>query len=432
MKKFFKDSNNRLQKIGVVKVAITIVILHILLAIPVHSNDLELAKIWGIYAKEFGFSGYYDFLNFGNYARPEYPPLATILFWFMRIIWQMIFSIFWQINTAIPLFPSKLIPWLEGDGYIFILKIPGILANFGVGLVIYRFLKLNFNSRKALGGALLYWLNPAAVYVSSLWGQIDGIIILLSFLAIVFILQGKSTFGALFFIASIMTKATMLVLFPILVFKVLIEKRYFLLLRDLVISVLFALVVAYPFTRENPLSWLLKNYLNKFLTVAAQLPFIQLRAYNFWTLLTGFNFVPDADLFGGISLAFWARSLSLLIFLGLFILLCRKKEVWGASCLFIFASFLFLPRIHERYLLPIFPFLLVFSFYQPKIRPVYYLVSVVSLANLYAAWQVPYSLVATFLSTDLVARILSLLLLTSFLFVLIVYKNLPAYAKKKS
>ena len=91
MKKFFKDSNNRLQKIGVVKVAITIVILHILLAIPVHSNDLELAKIWGIYAKEFGFSGYYDFLNFGNYARPDYPPLAIIMFWAIRLAWQQLF-----------------------------------------------------------------------------------------------------------------------------------------------------------------------------------------------------------------------------------------------------------------------------------------------------------------------------------------------------
>ena len=54
--------------------------IRLILAPLAFHSDLTTNTIWGIYAKEFGLRGYYDWLNFGNYARPEYPPLSTLLF----------------------------------------------------------------------------------------------------------------------------------------------------------------------------------------------------------------------------------------------------------------------------------------------------------------------------------------------------------------
>src|SRR3989344_9385125 len=73
----------------------------LLLPLSFHS-DLNNNLIWGIYANEFGLRGFYDWLNFGNYARPDYPPLAMVILLALRFVWQFIFNILWEINVAIP------------------------------------------------------------------------------------------------------------------------------------------------------------------------------------------------------------------------------------------------------------------------------------------------------------------------------------------
>lgn len=412
MKKFLAYLPKRVNSFGIARIALIAVFVRITLAIPVHSGDLVTAGIWGIYAREFGFSGFYDFLNFGNYSRPDYPPLAIYLFWLVRIIWEGLFAFFWRINVLIPLFPSKFITWLEGEGYIFLLKLPGLIADFFVGLVIYKYLKEKFDKSKAVVGASLYWFNPAAIYVSAMWGQVDGIIVLFGLLSLIFIEQGKRIKGALYFLISILTKATMIILAPILFVKLLTKFKS--LTKTLVLCITFAGLAAAPFTTENPLIWLVRNYIAKFSKAAVNLPFIQLRAYNFWTLITGFDFVPDSNLLLGLTLITWAKIISALVFIIILGVFIKKKEHWGAATLLIFASYLFLPRMHERYLLPILPFLLLFTFYYPKAKWAFFMVSTLLIFNLYAAWQVPFSFIATFLASDIPARIFSALLLTTF------------------
>ena len=141
MKKFLKSIANN-------KIFIWALIIRlILLPLSFHS-DLNNNAIWGIYAQEFGFRGFYDWLNFGNYARPDYPPLAIIMFWFIRLIWQQLFNFFWFINVKIPIFPSSFIPWFETKGFLMLIKIPGVFADLGIGYLLYNYISKKYSKKK--------------------------------------------------------------------------------------------------------------------------------------------------------------------------------------------------------------------------------------------------------------------------------------------
>ena len=65
---------NLVKKISFPKLLLIAVIIRIVLVPLSFHSDLNTNLIWGRYAQEFGLKGYYDWLNFGNYALPEYPP----------------------------------------------------------------------------------------------------------------------------------------------------------------------------------------------------------------------------------------------------------------------------------------------------------------------------------------------------------------------
>lgn len=406
--------------------AIAAIVIRLILAVFFYSGDLNNPAIWGIYARDFGFSGFYDFLNFGNYSRPDYPPGAIMLFWFIRYIWEIVFKFFWWINVNVTIFPSNFIVWLETDGYIFLLKLPGLICDFLIGYLIYKVLRTKDN-KKALLGAALYWFNPATIYVSSMWGQVDGIVMFAGVLTILKAIQKKFTLAFLILTLSILIKPTMLMLLPavfIIMFLKKISFKNFVL--SLIPSALLIYLVSRPFAPWGPIPWIIKQYFNNFLNIASNLPYIQVRAFNFWTLVTGATFVPLKNTFLGIELSSYAYILFLANFLIVTYLALKKKNVFGAVSLFIFSSFLFLPKIHERYLLPIIPFLILFCLgnWSNKTKKILLGVNLFLFLNLYSAWGVPQTFLVNLFRIDILARAASFALVVLYLYHLKLYNNL--------
>lgn len=426
MSRSLSNLANILNSIGIVKFAIIALIVRIFLALPVSSGDLNNPAIWGIYAREFGFSGFYDFLNFGNYSRPDYPPLAIVLYWTIRAIWEGMFKIFWWINVTLPIFPSNFIPWFETDGYILLLKLPGIIGDFLLGVMLYKYFSLN-SKKYATLSAVLYWASPATFYVSSMWGQADGIVIPLAFLSFLLAENKRTVLSLLLFTASILVKPTMLMISPILFYLLAKNRKVWPdVFKGVFLSAAFSVSITWLFAPWNPVVWLATNYFPRFVSgISANLTYIQLRAFNFWAIFTGSDFVSTQTQFLGISLYSWALILSLITFTLLLAIFVKKREHWGIVSLFIFASFLFLPRVHERYLLPILPFLLVFCLKYPKALWVFIAVSLIHFLNLYAAWQVPYSLLIPIISSDLFYKIGAITLCLLFVMLLRFYMILP-------
>ena len=188
---------------------------------------------------------------------------------------------------------------------------------------------------------------------------------------------------------------------------------------------LLVYLVSYPFAPWGPGPWIVRQYLKNFLNIASNLPYIQVRAFNFWTLVTGTEFVPLTNKFFGISLPVYAYILFFANFLLVLYFVFKKKNIFGAISLFIFSSFLFLPKIHERYLLPILPFLILYCLaaWSKKTKKLLILVSTFLFLNLYSAWGVPASFVVEIFRIDILARLAALALVLVYLYHLALYNR---------
>ncbi len=373
---------------------LALVIRLLLLPLAYHS-DLNTNSIWGIYAREFGLRGYYDWLSFGNYARPEYPPISTILFLGLRIVHEFIFGFFWKINVLIPVFPSGIIVWLDKFGYLSLLKLPGVFADIGIGYLIYKVTK-----KKNL--ANYYLFNPVTIYLSSLWGQTESVVGLFALVATLSLLKKKyiSAFWSMF--VSLMIKATMLPLSVILILGALKDRIKLSKVVFLFVCLLFGLfILGFLFTDHAFVNWSVNSYVTKFITGAHSLEFLNLNAFNFWGLVFGIGRISDKPylwLTWGIASVFYIPVL---------IKFLKKGDVFYAALLVFYTSFMFLPKMHERYLYPIFIFFPYVLWKLPKLRKVFYLISGVFLINLMHGWMIPDNI-------DLVMRGLSLVNIACF------------------
>jgi Gpi18-like mannosyltransferase len=366
-----------------------IVVRLILLPLSFHS-DLNTNAIWGIYAEEFGLRGFYDWLNFGNYARPDYPPLAMVMFLNVRRVWEIFFNFFWGLNLRIPVFPSNFIPWFEIKGYLALLKLPGIISDIGITILIYKFIKGLKGEKVATFISSLFLFNPAVIYVSSVWGQLDSIVSFFALSSILLILKKNYAKSLFTYFVSIMTKATFVPLSILLLIKSFKEKIPFkkvLFLSLLTLSLLW--LIGEMFIDKSYLAWTITTYVKKIIPGAVTLPYINLNAFNFWGLLLGLERILDSRIILGLSLNLWGW----LIFVPFAILIIWKfikgGNIFFASLTLFFSIFLFTPRVHERYFYPVIVFFPLVLYYFPKLKKYFYLVTVLFLINLYHWWWVP-------------------------------------------
>ena len=56
-----------------------------------------------------------------------------------------------------------------------LVKLPAILFDLALGVLVYAVARRFGSEKLALGAAALYVLNPAVVFVSALWGQVDSV-----------------------------------------------------------------------------------------------------------------------------------------------------------------------------------------------------------------------------------------------------------------
>ncbi|MBU0777346.1 hypothetical protein KKH23_02100 [Patescibacteria group bacterium] len=353
-------------------------------------SDLNNNAIWGIYAREFGLRGFYDWLNFGNYARPDYPPLAMILFSAVRWVWELLFSIFWKINITIGLFPSKFIPWLETSGYLLLLKLPGIFADIGIGYLIYVFIKEKHGQIKAKIASSLFLFNIPVIYLSASWGQLDSVVTFFGLMAAIALLNKKYFSGLTNFFVSLMIKVTMAAATPILVIqsiknKISVKKIFILS----VIFVTYLFVIGQLYIDKEPIVWTVVTYWKKFVPGAVTLPYINLNAFNFWGLIFGLERLGDTTIYWRIPLSMWAWFITTPFFVIIFYKFWKGRGIFFSLLMTYFAAFMFLPRVHERYLYPIFVFFPLILIKFPRLIKIFIILSVIFFINLYHWWWMP-------------------------------------------
>lgn len=379
----------------------------ILLPFSYHS-DLTTNAIWGIYAKEFGLMGYYDWLNFGNYAIPEYPPFSTLLFLFIRFFWGVVFSLLWKINISISLFPSQVIPWFEKSGYLLMFKLPGVIFDLMIGIFLYKWLIEKYkNKTRARLLSAFYLFNPAVIYLSSSWGQTESVVGFFALFSF-YLMTGKkfvASFVSLF--VSLMFKATMAPIGLLLFIKSLKNREFFAgFIKTFLLIATLMILIGRIFSEGNGLVWLLDKYRNIFLIGANNLLYLNLNAFNFWGLIVGFERTAYAN---------WIYLIGLVAIVPILIRYKRDGDDAFAALLVSYSVFMLFPRMHERYFYPVFIFFPLVLAKRFELKKYFVIASTIFLANLYHWWWFPFiNPLVVFLDLEIVERGLSLVNLVVF------------------
>ena len=293
------------------------------------SPDALSFVIWAKYLTTHRLADLYEYLPDGYLA---YPPL----YYYVLMVLGRIMNIFnvWQ-NT-----------WLS----LLIVKIPVFAADVGSTLIIFKLTKTLTKGSHALIAAGFYFLNPAIIYVTSVWGQIDSIIIFLGLLVVGLLANKRLLLAWITFVMGLLVKLQMLAVLPLLlvsIFPLNIHKLF----KYLVILMPISLVPFLPLIFSKGLVWTGKY----FAIMPNQYPYTSVYAYNLWAPW-GFIVSDKLKLFG----FFEIRILGILLFILAAVVVCwpwlhrkmRPVEAYIYAAFLLWFAFAFFPsRIHSRYLI---------------------------------------------------------------------------------
>ncbi len=379
-------------KVG--KILLLGLVLRLLFVFGPYHPDLGNHLDWGKRFWQYGSKDFYT-MNFWSQCWPNQPPGTMYLWAGLSKLNDFVFDTAWTINLEIPAFPSKAIPFLETELHPALVKLPSILAEVGIGWLIYRIiLWLGLSEKKARWGAALFLFNPAVFYNSSIWGQTDGLINFFMLGGIFLLLKKKYLPGILTIFLSFYFKLSLLIFIPFVLLWLWKEKADFKKVAvGVVFSLVFFLVLSLPFIKDNPWIWFKELYLGRIL--GGQGNMLTGNAFNLWAILFGVDLTrPDTGWWLGLSYKMWGQILfaatSLLITVKIIRTKAEKKILFSVLALVSMFSFLFLTNMHERYLYPALPYLALLVGLGEVSFWFYVLISFVHLLNLYNLWFYPH------------------------------------------
>lgn len=366
------------------------------------SFDVNNHIVWGQDVVVRGLRGFYDTPSsqtFGT-AYPNYPPLAIYLFSFVQYVFIGLRALLWQINISLPLFPSSIMAF--ADTRIFIAgmyKLPAICFDIATAYLLFIFAKRIYPKKKNVPNivAALVLFNPVVFYNSAYWGQIDIIPIFFALLSIYFLAYSKRYYlSAVFFMVGLLIKPTILLYAPVYVLSFLRQYGIQKAIKALFLSVIFYYAAFVPFyLKGNILTFPFATYMTKIMDTQS-LQYVTNGAFNFWNLVAGVSGIRDTETFlASVSYRTWGY----ILWIGLSVFVVAKfytkreavLSIFMVLFLISFAGFLFLTKMHERYLLLA---LIPLAFLAPRSRIMiigFGYVAIVGFLNLYHSWAVPYN-----------------------------------------
>jgi len=401
------------QKITIKKILVFSAISRLLLLPWTYHGDVIVTYWWGKFAKEFTWRGYYDWLNFGGYGRPDQPMLNIVYDWLIRLLYEFVYKIMWFINVNIPIFPSKIMSWYFFHGNQILLKLPMLVADIFLIYFVYKFISKEFGFTKAKIAAIILALYPPLFHNSIIWGSGDSIINLFALLAVFTLYKKKYYSFILLFLISVLYKSSLLIWCP--VFLVIILKQR-IKIKNILLMGGFASILIYivsrPFAIKNSFIWFYETMTQKILPGA--MPQITSNAMNFWAIIFGLKPRLDESLFLNI-ISFRSLSLIICVILYIYILIKLYKNYSLKSILLslveiTLVTFVFMTRMHERYTFPALIPLLILCFYDRQFIKYFVILSITHYLNIYNWWFVPkIPVLISLLNLEIVIRSISVI-----------------------
>lgn len=339
------------------------------------NTDILRYKDWGRIALSQGVAATYkpDYLTFGTYPNNQ-PPGSLVIISSAYWVWL-------QIGKALALFgiPPGSNEWVNGPLLTILLRVPSLLADLGIGWMLY--------SWAGLLAAALFLFNPAVLYNSSFWGQMDAINNFFFLLAIGLLWKRKIAASALSLAASLLMKFSLVFVLPLYaLFTWMRGKR-----RAVATAFLSALIVG-----GIPLFWYLRHV---GMSPTGEMQNVTAFAWNFWWVVFKplITFGPGPDLFSlsdirlhnsPVVSVVWPVLLWAVAQLPIYRKVKNTQTSWfSAVAALAIISYLFLPQMHDRYLYPAFaPLALLVGLGIPVLYELI-LLSLFNFINLLVVWH---------------------------------------------
>jgi len=347
---------------------------------------------WARSIEKIGASGFYERIFYQG-TTANYPPLIiyilTIFHQLGSILIKPILNFFWYLNTSFSFFPSGIVTFLNQDKLLIhsFVKLPNIIANIFLGIGIYYLIKqlLPKKSKSKLPVIALISIlfNPALIFLSALWGQVDVIPLAFIVWSFYFFVQGSHRFSVLLMSLSLLLKQTAILAIPFYLLFFINKLSVRKIIESLIIVYLTFFIAYYPFQKI-----IFEKFFPFFTYIKTATMFasnkVSMHAYNFWQMV-----LPGAS-DNNIRLVAQIIVGAFLFFV--IYMTWKKREniahVIAGSAVFSLFSFIFLTRMHERHLAIVLPLFLVASVLNFKFYWIFIFETIYFLINMYAAWPI--------------------------------------------
>ncbi len=350
-------------------------------------GDINNNLSWGEELIRRGANGFYEGLSW-PFSSPNQPPLYLYLFAIVSALTSFVGSSIHYLNENLGAFPSSLVWWWSTNGELLFAKIPSILADTAIAAVLYRFFS---DKKQGLLAAALWLINPVVWYNSGIWGGTDSIVNLLGLISFYFLFHKRLVKASVFLVLSLLFKGSLALFVPLWVLVAVYQGFSAHTFGKAVLTcALVTILVAFPFRPSLDLPvWLFNLYTQRFFP--GEIGSLTANAFNFWWIVDSGKTL-DSTTFFGITARMWGVITTVLIYL--LVLLKTKRNmssvrVFFAASIIALVSFLFMTRIHERYLYPLFPFLTLLAVKYKRAQITLAVLSFVNLANLYHLFWAP-------------------------------------------
>lgn len=302
--------------------------------------DMESWRKWAVSMYDTGLFSAYT----GNPAI-NYPPVYL--------------GILWGVHSLGRAFG---VPFDALDGWSgILLKLPTLVFDIAVALVLFAIARQFMKGRdQAVLAGLVYWLNPAVLYIGSAWGQVDSVPIFFLLLALYALLTGKLAYTGLWLGVAVAAKVQTVVVLPVF-FMLLFRRSAQETIKSFAVLVGTLILIHAPFIIAGQGSHLMDVYFGSVGFVTS----LSHNAWNLWWPIERITHLSDTAAFfvhPWITFSYRQVGFGLLgISIAALCLRVRKRWMpWEAIALLGVAllSFFILPtQIHERYAFPAVVFL---------------------------------------------------------------------------
>ena len=374
---------------------LALVIRIILIIISGYHPDILNHVDWGIRFLSLGPKKFYENIFWGV-SWPNQPFGSMLLFALCAILKNTLFGSIEFLNQTFSFFPSFIIPTIEQNLHIWLVKLPFILSDIGIGYLIYKIVA-EFKPKYAIIAASFFLFNPVLIYNSAIWGQTDSLINLLTLFGFYLIFKKHYFPGIILFLSSFLFKLSLIIYLPIfglLLLKRIKDWKKFILPITAFTSFIFLLAIPFTFGDKTPFQWLWYMYTNRVLVRQGSM--LNGNAFNLWGLIFSIDISrSEFGQFFGLSYQLISRILYIIFLLPVWFKFIRSKDTLTNLLLALmvsaFGSFIFLTNMHERYLYPIFPLITALIFLPNSLVKKSHLIvlSTIHFFNLYNLWFYP-------------------------------------------